>query len=167
MPTVTDLTENEQLFLELVNRARLDPAAEAARYDIDLNGPDPDGDLTVTPSPLLTADPKQPLAFNPNLSLAAERHSADMLDRNFFAHVAPAPAPNGAQPAQRMENAGYSLTGSWATGENIAWSGTTGVLALDDSILSQHAGLFKSVGHRENILANVFRETGIAQVEGV
>ena len=27
MPMVTDLTGNEQLFLELVNRARLDPAA--------------------------------------------------------------------------------------------------------------------------------------------
>ena len=39
MPMVTDLTGNEQLFLELVNRARLDPAAEAARYGIGLNDP--------------------------------------------------------------------------------------------------------------------------------
>jgi len=166
MPTVTDLTENEQLFLELVNRARLDPAAEAARYGIGLNDPTPDHP-SDTPSSVLTPDAKQPLAYNPLLALAATRHSGDMLDRNFFAHSAPAPAPNGAHPAGRMESAGYTLTDSWATGENIAWSGTTGKLDLDESILSQHAGLFKSAGHRENILANVFRETGIAQVEGV
>jgi hypothetical protein len=164
---VTDLTGNEQLFLELINRARLDPAAEAARYGIGLNDPDPEGNPGVIPAPALTADPKQPLAYNPYLSLAATRHSDDMLDRDFFAHVAPEPAPNGAAPKDRMENAGYDLTGFWATGENIAWAGTTGTLDLDESILTHHAGLFKSVGHRENILQDVFRETGIAQVEGV
>jgi hypothetical protein len=30
-------TNQEQLFLELINRARLDPVAEAARQGIDLN----------------------------------------------------------------------------------------------------------------------------------
>ena len=115
---------------------------------------------------VLTPDAKQPLAYNPLLALAAERHSADMLDRNFFAHQAPAPAPNGGTPKDRMENAGYDLTGSWTTGENIAWTGTTGTLDIDESILTQHERLFKSAGHRENILANVFRETGIAQIEG-
>ena len=164
---VTDLTGNEQLFLELVNRARLDPAAEAARHGIALNDPDPNGDPAVVPAPVLTAGARQPLAHNPDLSQAATRHSADILDRNFFAHVAPAPAPNGATPKDRMNNAGYDLTGSWATGENIAWSGTTGRLDLDASILTHHAGLFKSVGHRENILQDIFRETGVAQIAGV
>ena len=84
MPMVTDLTGNEQLFLELVNRARLDPAAEAARYGIGLNDPTP-GHPSDTPSSVLTPDAKQPLAYNALLTLAAERHSDDMLDRNFFA----------------------------------------------------------------------------------
>lgn len=165
MPIVTDLTANEQLFLEFVNRARLDPAAEAARFGIGLNDPSPGKD--DPPSTLLTPDPKQPLAHNPDLSLAATRHSGDMLDRNYFAHTALAPAPHGTAPTDRMETADYDLNGSWATGENIAWFGTTGTLDLDQSLLSHHAGLFKSVGHRENILQDIFRETGIAQVEGV
>ncbi|MEI4232494.1 CAP domain-containing protein [Roseovarius sp. D22-M7] len=167
MPTVPHLTENEQLFLELVNRARLDPAAEAARHDIGLNDPDPDGPADKVPSPALTADPKQPLAPDPLLSLAAGRHSDDMLARDYFAHQAPEVAPFGSTPKARMENAGYDLTGAWATGENLAWVGTTGTLDLDAAILAHHAGLFKSVGHRENILQDIFRETGIAQVEGV
>lgn len=165
MPTVTDLTENEQLFLELVNRARLDPAAEAARYGIGLNDPSPGGN--DPPSSLLTPDPKQPLAHNPDLGLAATRHSGDMLDRNYFAHTALSPAPHGTTPKDRMETAGYDLAGAWATGENLAWSGTTGTLDLDASLLAHHEGLFKSVSHRENILQDIFRETGIAQVEGV
>jgi hypothetical protein len=162
---VMDLTENEQLFLELVNRARLDPAGEAARLGIGLNDPSPDKD--DPPSSPLTPDARQPLAHNPDLSLAATRHSADMLDRNYFAHSARDPAPHGTLPKDRMETAGYDLDESWATGENIAWSGTTGPLDPDQSLLSHHEGLFKSVGHRENILQDIFRETGIAQVEGV
>ncbi|MFO7759981.1 MAG: CAP domain-containing protein [Roseovarius sp.] len=165
MPIVRNPTQNEQLFLELVNRARLDPAAEAARYGIGLNDSSPrEND---PPSSLLTPDPKQPLAHDPDLALAAMRHSDDMLERNYFAHTALSPAPHGTTPKDRMETAGYNLSGSWATGENIAWSGTTGTLDLDESLLSHHEGLFKSVSHRENILQDIFRETGIAQVEGV
>lgn len=165
MPILSDLSENEQLFLELVNRARLDPGAEAARYGIGLNDPGPSGG--APPSDPLTPDPKQPLAQNPLLSLASARHSDDMLARNFFAHIAEAPAPHGVTPTDRIEHAGYDLDGAWATGENIAWSGTTGPLDLDGRILSHHESLFKSVSHRENILQDIFRETGIAQVEGV
>ncbi|MGI3212220.1 CAP domain-containing protein [Roseovarius tibetensis] len=164
-----ELTENEQLFLELVNRARLDPAGEAARYNIGLN--DPDANTGDAPSPVLTADPKQPLAHNSLLSLASERHSEDMLDRNYFEHIAPDtsddPAPDGAYPRQRIEAAGYDLIGAWGVGENLAWSGTTGTLDLDARIVPHYEGLFKSTSHRQNILNDGFRETGIAQVEGV
>ena len=50
-------TAFEQYFLELVNRARLDPAAEAARLGIGLN----DGLAAGT----ITTAAKAPLAFNP------------------------------------------------------------------------------------------------------
>ena len=47
----------EQYLLELINRGRADPAAEAARYGIDLN----EG---LSPG-TISSDPKQPLAVNP------------------------------------------------------------------------------------------------------
>ncbi|KAA0921160.1 CAP domain-containing protein [Aquicoccus porphyridii] len=165
MPPIKEPTANEQFFLEMLNRARLDPAAEAARFGIGLNDPTP-GNPDDTPSVVLTPDAKQPLAYNSLVGLAAEGHSQDMLDRDYFAHEAPAPAPNGTTPGDRMESAGYTFTGSWTWGENIAWSGTTGEIDLDASILSHHEGLFKSAGHRVNILNDAFRETGVSQVAG-
>jgi len=172
MPPIKEPTANEQLFLELVNRARLDPAGEAARFGIGLNDPTP-GNPGDTPKDELTPDAKQPLAYNPLLSLAAERHSQDMLDRDYFAHEAPDPAPNGTRPGDRMENAGYEFTGSWTWGENIAWSGMTtesgepaSEIDPDALIVSHHEGLFKSAGHRVNLLNDAFRETGVAQVIG-
>ena len=68
----------EQLVLELINRARLDPAGEAARYGISLNEGLPAGKLT--------ASAKQPLVLNSKLSLAAERHSQHMINVDKFAH---------------------------------------------------------------------------------
>src|SRR5215217_3300694 len=53
----------EQYLVELINRARSDPAAEAARYGIDLN----EGLRPGTLSPA----PRAPLPFNPNLIKAA------------------------------------------------------------------------------------------------
>ncbi len=165
MPVVKEPTENEQLFLELVNRARLDPAAEAARFGIGLNDPTP-GDPSDTPSVVLTPDAKQPLAYNALLAVAAEGHSNDMLARDYFEHNAPDPAPNGTTPGDRMETAGYEFTGDWTWGENLAWGGSGGKIDLDAQILSHHEGLFKSAGHRVNILNDAFRETGVAQVAG-
>lgn len=168
MATSQDLTQNEQLFLELVNRARLDPAAEAERYGIGLNDPTP-GNPTDEPSQVLTADPKQPLAHNPLLALASTRHSDDMLARNYFDHEAEdtqqSPAPYGVEPGNRMDEAGY--TDRSATGENIARLGTTGTPDFEEYIRDNHAGLFRNAGHRENILEDAFRETGVAHVEGI
>ena len=56
-------TDHEQYVLEMINRARLDPLGEAARYGIDLNQGLSGGTLNGTP--------KQPLAFNPKLIDAA------------------------------------------------------------------------------------------------
>src|SRR5262249_17413606 len=54
-----DNTTLEQLLLERMNRARLRPAAEAARFNIDLNEGLPAGTISTAS--------KQPLAFNPIL----------------------------------------------------------------------------------------------------
>ena len=148
------LTANEQYFLELVNRARLDPLAEAALQGIDLN----EGLAPGT----LDGSARQVLASNGFLDLAAEGHSVWMLQTDIFSHT----GAGGTDPGQRMTAAGYSFTGTWTWGENIAWSGTTGTINLGSAISGHHRGLFLSSGHRVNILNDAFREVGIAQVGG-
>jgi hypothetical protein len=70
MPTLYshgDPTDAEQYLLELINRARSDPPAEANRYGIDLNeGP---------PSKPISPDPVPPLPFNQFLMKAATGQS--------------------------------------------------------------------------------------------
>lgn len=148
------LTAQEQYFLELVNTARLDPQAEAARQGIGLNvGLEPG---TIGP------DAVQPLAANPLLSQAAADHSQWMLANDVFSHT----GEGGSDPGDRMADVGFVFDGAWSWGENLAWSGTTGTLDPDAAIDTHHDGLFASPGHRENLFAAQFRETGIGQETG-
>lgn len=61
----------------------------------------------------------QPLTMSPFLAIAALRHSKDMKNRNFFAHAAPEPSPNGKFPKDRMASAGFTPPVGGTT-ENIA-----------------------------------------------
>lgn len=144
----------EQYLLELINRARLDPLAEAARYGVDLN--------QGLSSGTISGAAKQPLAGNTDLAQASESHSEWMLATNTFSHY----GPGGSSPGDRMKAAGYDFTGSWTWGENISWRGTTGSLNLKSAADSQHSGLFKSAGHRANMLNNYFREGGLGVETG-
>jgi Calx-beta domain/FG-GAP-like repeat/Cysteine-rich secretory protein family/RTX calcium-binding nonapeptide repeat (4 copies) len=149
-------TALEQMILELVNRARLDPAAEAARFGIALNEGVPAGDTISTAS-------KQPLAMNETLLGTARAHSQDEIDRDYFAHN----TPEGVDPFQRMTNAGYNFT---TAGENIAAQMTSGTVT-DQSTINLHQLLFvdQSVpgrGHRVNILLGDFQEIGVGQASG-
>src|ERR1700754_4012253 len=149
-------TALEQMILELVNRARLDPAAEAARYGIDLNEGVAAGDTISTAS-------KQPLAMNETLLGTARAHSQDMIDRDYFAHD----TPEGVTPFQRMTNAGYNFT---TAGENIADLTSSNPISNQDSILL-HQFLFVDTnfpgrGHRVNILNGNFQEIGVGQAAG-
>ncbi len=144
----------EQYMLELVNRARLNPETEADLFGIDLNeGLDPN---------TISSDPKQPLAFNLLLIDSAIAHSQWMLDTDTFSHT----GAGESDPGDRMRDAGYNFTGSWGWGENIAWRGTTGTLDVTNAVANRHEGLFKSSGHRTNILNNNFREIGISTLTG-
>ena len=151
---MSEATAREQLLLELINRARLDPAGEARRYGIDLN-------KDLAPG-TITAAPKQVLAFNPRLNDAADAHSQWMLDTDIFSHT----GVNGSSPGARMQTAGYSFSGSWTWGENIAWSGSTGSINGDQTVASHHRNLFLSAGHRENLLNDGFREVGLGSLTG-
>jgi hypothetical protein len=145
----------EQMLLELVNRARLDPAAEAARFGIDLN----EGLSANT----ISAVSKQPLAMNETLLSVARAHSQDMIDRDYFDHD----TPEGVTPFQRMTNAGYNFT---TAGENIAFRSTSGAVTTAMT-LALHQDLFVDTGipgrgHRLNLLDAGFQEVGVGQVTG-
>ena len=148
------LTVYEQLLLELVNRARLDPAGEAARYGIALNNGLAAGSLTATA--------KQALAPNELLVSSARAHSQWMINTDIFSHT----GSGGSDPGDRMGAAGYAFTGSWTWGENIAWSGTTGTPNLLTYTNELHRNLFLSPGHRVNILEGDFREGGTGITSG-
>ena len=147
-------TANEQLFLELVNAARLDPLGEAARQGIDLNEGLAPGTIADTPV--------QALAPNAQVQQAAADHGQWILDTDTFQHT----GEGGSSPGDRMEAAGYNFAGSWSWGENLALLRTTGTIDLESAIQSHHDGLYESPGHRENLFAAHFRETGISQQRG-
>lgn len=122
-------TAPEQLFLELLNSARANPAAYGASIGVDLSG--------VAPS--------QPLAFDPRLIDAARGHSIDMSVQNYFGHD----TPLGVTPGQRITAAGYSWQ-SW--GESIAAgpSDSDPASALSALIIDKRT---PDLGHRRQLLA--------------
>jgi Ca2+-binding RTX toxin-like protein len=142
-------TAYEQYFLELVNRARANPGAEASRLGIDLNQGLAAGTIANTA--------KQPLAMNQLLNDSAQAHSDWMLATDTFSHT----GADGSSAGDRMKAAGYAFTGSWTWGENISirWGG--GVAESAALVEGFHDGLFKSAGHRTNILNDAFKEVGI------
>jgi uncharacterized protein YkwD len=148
-------TEFDQYLLELVNRARANPAAEAAFYRIDLNEGLASGTISATA--------KQPLAFNPYLIDSAQKHSQWMLDTNQFSHT----GSGGSDPAARMRAAG--ATTLTAAGENIAtctnWSGMLGAVDWCHEALFVDTN-YPERAHRKNLLNGNWREVGIgAKVE--
>ena len=98
-------TATEQLVLELINRARLDPLAEALRFGIALNEGVPAGST-------ISSAAKQPLAMNDQLLAAAHGHSEAMVNdptpppnsRDFFEHNNP---HTGSTSQSRIEDSGY------------------------------------------------------------
>ncbi len=142
----------EQYLLELMNRARLDPAAEAARFGISLNK-----DLAAG---TLTATAKQVLAPNSLLEGAATAHSLWMLAQDVFSHT----GVNGSGAGQRILAQGY-VASAW--GENLAWTGSTAVITMEASIASLNQQLFLSATHRTNLMNGVYREVGLGAETGI
>ena len=149
------LSHAEQYLLELINRARLDPASEALRFGVELND--------SLASGTISEDAKEVLAPNVYLESAANNHSLWMLDNDTFTHD----GSGGSSPGDRMASAGYNFSGSWTWRENLAWAGTTGTVDLEAAVLDHHEGLYRSAGHRENTFAEDIREIGVGQVAGV
>ncbi len=141
-------TAYDQFLLELINKARANPTAEASRLGINLNQGLNAGQISTAP--------KQPLAFDGDLVDAAHKHSKWMLDTDTFSHT----GAGGSSFTARMKAEGYVFSGSWTAGENISWGGTTGTVNQLTHTQARHDGLFKSPGHRLNILNDNFKEIG-------
>ncbi|MFD4658819.1 CAP domain-containing protein [Kitasatospora sp. NPDC058444] len=87
-----------------------------------------------------------PVGSEPRLASAAQSHSDDMANRNYFDHA----SPEGYHADHRIEAAGYSWS-SW--GENIA-RGQKDPAAVMNSWMN-------SPGHRANILNCSFTQLGV------
>ncbi|HEY1358145.1 MAG TPA: CAP domain-containing protein [Thermoleophilaceae bacterium] len=98
------------------------------------------------------------LRLSKRLSLAARKHSRDMVRRDYFAHN----SLSGASFVDRIKRTGY-LHGAmgWMVGENLAWGAGSRSSAAKIVKAWMH-----SPGHRHNILTGTFRHIGIGIVPG-
>ena len=136
------LTAEEQLIVELVNRARLDPLGELGRQDEGFAAG-------------VTTAPKEALAVVQSLSDASDAHSQDMDNRDFFSHT----NPDGDSPSDRAIEAGH---GSRYVGENIGWVGSTRT-SFDEQARAEghHDNLWDSDGHQQNFMSERWSEIGV------
>lgn len=145
-------------FLELINRARANPDAEAQLYNIALN----EG---VSLSSTISSDPKQPLAFNLNLYRAALAHSEDMVAQDYFSHYT---YLTDDSPSDRANYQGYN----YFSGENIAINMSTAPLEITQENSAYHHELlfvdenYPNRGHRVNMLSASHAEAGVAFAHG-
>ena len=101
-----------------------------------------------------------PLKTNSDLERAADEHSRELVELDYFAHV----SPSGLTPVQRIRETGY-IPGpefGYVIGENLAW-GTLN-LSTPQSIVNAWVA---SPGHLANILESQYKETGIGIVASV
>lgn len=141
-PGWAGLSAEEQLVVELVNRARMDPAREVARLQEPLASGIP-------------STPAEPLAVTRELSAAARGHSQDMDNRDFFAHT----NPDGVTASARAVAAGH---GSTFVGENIGWIGSSNT-GFDSQARAEahHQNLWNSDGHQRNLMFADWTEIGV------
>lgn len=144
----------DQYTLELINGFRANPQAAANTH---LSGNLNEGLAPGT----ISAAAKQPLAWNQNIVNAAQGHTADMINNNFFGHT----GSDSRSPGERLTAAGYN----WQTfGENLSTRGQTGLSDVTAAISEQmNTDLFidsgvAGRGHRTSMLNNDFESVGIS-----
>ncbi|MDC0935171.1 CAP domain-containing protein [Pirellulales bacterium] len=189
-------SSSAQLYLEMINRARVDAIGEATRLanetDSDvlqsysnwgIDGQDIIDQFGWYINNSCIDLNAQPLAFNENLNQAAELHTQDMFDNQFQGHVTSSNPPPPFEPGDtltaRMAAVGYSWTN---LGENV--------FANADSVEHGHAGfdvdwgdtvnsgdscynpaytgegMQNPAGHRRSIHNDAFSEIGVGVING-
>jgi uncharacterized protein YkwD len=98
-----------------------------------------------------TFAPAPAVAWNAQLTQAADGHSQDMAANNYFDHT----SLDGRTFSQRIDATGYTWS---AAGENIA-AGYASIDAVMD-------GWTQSAGHCANLMSQNFTEIGVACVPG-
>jgi uncharacterized protein YkwD len=166
-------TDEEQLYLEYLNRMRANPTAEG-QWLATTTDPNVQSaytyfgvDLAELQTEFATNPPVAPLAMNADLIAAARWHSGDMFTNIYQGHT----QTNGStvlDPGQRITANGYT----WYTyGENVfSWAeyvfyGHAG-FAVDWG-MNPPSGMQPGRGHRQNMLNAGFREIGVGVVDGV
>jgi hypothetical protein len=166
--SIGDPSPEEQLYIEMINRARANPAAEALLF---VNSTDPrvlgaydffDVDLNLLVTQFATIAPAPPLAPNALLTDAARRHTQDMFDNSFQGHT----GTDGTSASQRITQAGYT----WRIiAENVYASAADvfhGHAGFEVDWGFGPGGMQTPPGHRNNIHDARFREIGVGVVLG-
>jgi hypothetical protein len=168
--SVGDPTDEEQMHLELINRARVDATAEAERL-IRLSQIDKDVgdqfrvwsvDTNLMKAQFATNPPAAPLSFNAKLIQSARGHSQFQFDNAVQTHI----GSGGSTLSNRVNAVGYL----WANvGENVftdAISVEHGHAGFDVDWGPGPGGMQSPPGHRNSIHARIFNEIGIGVVKG-
>lgn len=168
--SIGDPTDEEQLYLEFINRARANPAGEALRFQTSTDADVVEAlqDFSVNLLSLVLQfsliAPAPPLSMNANLTAAARLHSQDMLANSFQGHD----SSNGSSTGDRITAQGYDWT---LLGENVysharsVWHGHAG-FNVDWGGNASTGGIQDPPGHRITIHNASYREVGIGVVSG-
>jgi hypothetical protein len=166
--SIGEPTPEEQLYVEMINRARANPVAEALIFatttdpEVLSNYDYFDVNLPLMQQQFAIIQPAPPVAPNAQLTAAARRHSQDMLEKSFQGHV----GSDGSTFALRITQAGYVYS---TIAENV--------YAAAESVFHGHAGfevdwgfgpggMQSPPGHRNTIHNSLFREVGVGVVFG-
>jgi uncharacterized protein YkwD len=169
--SIGDPTNEEQYYLELINRARANPPAEGIRLATTTDGSVLAAysafgvNLVLMQSQFALIPPAPPLSMNAMLLTAARAHSQNMLQNNYQGH-------NGPDGSLTTRLASYtSGANGWSIGENVyaystsVWYGHAG-FEVDWGGSVATGGMQSPPGHRQNIHSTTFREVGVGVVLG-
>ena len=94
------------------------------------------------------------LHIAPSLRTAAQNHSNDMVNRDYFSHT----SPTGSTLFRRVVRSGFTTSGSWGAGENLAWG--TGTIGSPQSTVRMWLA---SPEHRANLLSRSWGWVGVGR----
>jgi uncharacterized protein YkwD len=169
--SIGDPTNEEQYYLELINRARANPIAESLRLATTTDSNVLSGysffgvNLVLMQSQFALIPPAPPLSMNATLTTAARAHSQNMLQNNYQGHN----GPDGSLTT-RLQSYTAGANG-WSIGENVyaysksVWYGHAG-FEVDWGGSAASGGMQSPPGHRQNIHSTTLREVGIGVVLG-
>lgn len=162
-------TDEEQLYLEYINRSRADPPAEGIRL---ANTTDPDVvgaidyfnvDLNLMISQFNAIAAVPPLAMSVELLRAARLHSGDMYTNQFQGHVGSTGSTLGTRATAQGYNYSSLAENVFSYAESV-WHGHAG-FNIDWG--TGAGGMQTPPGHRNNIHNASMREVGVGVVKGI